>query len=68
MKQVRALKMGYYNNARVREGQVFHLKDDKQYSKEWMEIIDESQPRPSHQVKYQGRKQTHIVDNSDDVI
>ncbi len=69
MKQVRATKMGYYNNARIKEGQMFYVKDDKHFSKEWMEVVQENSV--SHHNVNQNltrRKPSQIVDNSDDVI
>jgi len=69
MKQVRALRLGYYNNARIREGQVFYIKNDKEFSKLWMEEIGEDEsPRSRNQIKPQGRRPSYIVDNSDEVI
>lgn len=35
--QVKATQMGYYQNRRIREGEIFHLEDAKHYSKKWME-------------------------------
>jgi hypothetical protein len=53
--QVRAIKLGYYNHARIKEGEVFILKERKgvdrdgnkitmspeqQFSSKWMECVD----------------------------
>lgn len=35
--QVKATQMGYYQNRRVREGEIFHLEDKAHFSKKWME-------------------------------
>lgn len=71
MKQVRALKMGYYNNARIREGQIFYVKNDKEISKEWMEVLSEesvSNNKMHGARNMSTRRPTQVVDHSDEVI
>lgn len=34
--KVEAIKKGYYNHKRVKEGDVFFIKDEKAFSKNWM--------------------------------
>ncbi len=43
--KVRALRLGYYNHRRRREGEVFELLSDKSYSDKWMEKIEGETPR-----------------------
>ena len=38
--KVKALKMGYYDGLRRREGAVFSLSDEKHFSSKWMEKLD----------------------------
>lgn len=42
--KVRATKLGFYNNLRRREGDVFVLRDSNQFSKKWMEEVPASTP------------------------
>ena len=35
--KVKAKRLGYYNHKRVGEGQKFHLREDSDFSHEWME-------------------------------
>lgn len=39
--KVRAIKLGYYDHKRRREGAVFNLFDKKDFSKSWMESLEE---------------------------
>jgi hypothetical protein len=41
--KVKAIADGYYNNRRVKAGQVFALADDGDFSKRWMEKDDSDQ-------------------------
>ena len=34
--KVRAIRLGYYDNIRIKEGQAFRLKHDEDFSKKWM--------------------------------
>lgn len=38
--KVRAIKMGYYNHIRQREGVEFTLTDSKHFSSKWMERVN----------------------------
>lgn len=38
--QVRALDTGYYEHKRRREGDLFDLRDEKDFSEKWMEAVD----------------------------
>jgi len=50
--QVKATKMGYYNHKRVREGAEFTIKSEKEFSKNWMEKLDEDEaPVPAKKGK-----------------
>jgi hypothetical protein len=44
--KVKAKFMGFYDNKRIKEGQVFELKDDSYFSERWMEKAD-SELEPS---------------------
>jgi hypothetical protein len=37
--RVRALKLGYYDDARRREGDVFTIRNEKEFSRLWMERV-----------------------------
>jgi hypothetical protein len=42
--RVRATKMGYFNEERKREGDVFVLPSSRYFSKKWMEIVPDRTP------------------------
>lgn len=42
--KVRALKLGFYNNLRRREGDVFVLRDSNQFSQKWMVQVPNATP------------------------
>lgn len=44
--KVKAKMMGYYQDSRVREGEVFELKDEKHFSERWMEKVDADAEAP----------------------
>ena len=50
--KVRAIRLGFYDGARRKPGEVFDLKDDKLFSKLWMEQLgvrkeaDDGKPEP----------------------
>ena len=43
--KVRATQMGYYDLKRRREGDVFEIKTEKEFSKKWMEKLDSKSSR-----------------------
>lgn len=49
--KVKATKMGQYDHRRIREGQMFILKDKKDFSHRWMESLEEEKPKKSAPVK-----------------
>jgi hypothetical protein len=48
--KVKALKLGYYDNKRRREGQVFDIKNEKEFSEKWMEYVEKDE-KPSVKVE-----------------
>ena len=38
--KVRATRVGYYDHARRREGDVFTIANEQAFSKNWMEVVD----------------------------
>lgn len=42
--KVRATQLGYYNKRRQRPGVVFVLKNPSDYSSNWMEAVDRTEP------------------------
>lgn len=36
---VEAIRLGYYGNKRIREGQMFNIKDETEFSKQWMKKV-----------------------------
>lgn len=56
--QVRALRLGYYDNKRRREGQVFHM-DDSEFHKDgkgkvsypsWVEPVGKNKPKAHQEI------------------
>jgi hypothetical protein len=45
MIEVVATQMGYINNRRMKEGQHFELKNEKQFSNKWMKKVEEEKPK-----------------------
>jgi hypothetical protein len=43
--KVEAIRLGYYDMKRRRPGQVFVLKSEKEFSKEWMAAVDGNGPK-----------------------
>lgn len=40
--RVKAISVGYYNSSLVNPGDIFELNNEKDYSKNWMEKIEDS--------------------------
>jgi len=40
MIKVKALQIGYFNHTRIKEGQIFEIKNMQQFSKTWMDKVD----------------------------
>ncbi len=58
--------IGYYNNKRVRGGEVFVIKDEKEFSEKWMEKVDDNAKSEKKKVEKrepvpltEGRKAIH---------
>jgi len=49
--KVRAIRLGYYNHRRRREGEIFELLDDKAFSNKWMESLEEETPKVKPKAK-----------------
>jgi hypothetical protein len=49
--RVEATRIGYYGNKRIREGQQFNLKNEKDFSKEWMISLDSKQAKAASKDK-----------------
>lgn len=62
--KVRAIRLGYYNHKRRREGEIFEVLDDKAFSKVWMEKIGEA-PKPKPKAS---PKEPVSQDSSEEVI
>ena len=43
--EVVATQMGYIYNRRMKEGQHFELKNEKQFSSKWMKKVEEEKPK-----------------------
>ena len=51
---VEAIRLGYYGNKRVREGQMFYVASEKEFSATWMKEISQEGAKkvePKKQVK-----------------
>lgn len=63
--QVRATKLGYYNLKRKKEGEVFSIKSEKEFSKSWMEPVDGHAPKLKAKEQKQKPKVTESVSDAD---
>ena len=61
--KVKALKLGYYKDQRIKEGQVFHLKDEKHFSELWMAKLEEAK-----EPKKSKKKVEEKVEDSDALV
>lgn len=52
---VKAIRLGFFGNKRVKAGQFFHIKSEKEFSKEWMEKADLEEP-----VEKKSKKKTAV--------
>lgn len=62
--KVRATRLGYYNHRRRREGDIFELLDENQFSKVWMERLDGETPK----VKKSKKEEPEAQSPSEEVI
>lgn len=62
--KVRAIRLGYYNHRRRREGDIFELLDDKAFSEKWMEKLDGKKSK----VKSVEREEQESQSPSEEVI
>lgn len=65
--KVKAKRMGYYNHKRRSEGSVFHLKDEKEFSKNWMVEIKFEEVKPKKKST-KANKNEEVVDLNEEVI
>jgi len=57
--RVKALKSGYYDNRRVKEGKEFDLLDESHFSKKWMIVVkDEVEEVASKEEVVESRPRT----------
>jgi len=63
--QVRATKMGYYNHKRVREGVEFTIKNEKEFSANWMEKLDEEEAPVPAAKKGKGKAKAEAEPEAD---
>lgn len=47
--KVKATRLGFYGNSRIKEGVTFEIKSEQEFSKNWMEYIDK--PKKKKKVK-----------------
>lgn len=59
--KVRALKLGYFDNRRIREGEEFFIKDMAQKGK-WMELV-EAEPAIVKEEKKEAKKEEAKADS-----
>ena len=62
--KVKATKLGFYNNIRVKEGTVFNIESEKHFSNVWMKAIDSK----DKEVKEEPAKKRRPSKTSQDVI
>lgn len=60
--KVRATQLGYYGYARRRVGDIFDIKTEKEFSKKWMEKLDDVDDVPKREkvVEPRGGKPTGL--------
>lgn len=54
--KVRATQLGYYDHRRRREGDVFHLFKEEDFSAKWMELLEEAAPKKKKAKKKASKK------------
>ncbi len=66
---VKATRLGFFGHKRIKEGQFFHLKDESQFSKIWMEKVEEeTQKKPKKPVKKEEPEIVEFDSEDQDVI
>jgi len=65
--KVVATKLGFYNNVRVRDGEVFEVKE-KLFSKNWMEPVSEDEKKPSKKLAQKVPEKVESSPSNSDVI
>lgn len=66
---VKAIRLGFFGHKRIKEGQFFHLKDEKQFSSIWMEKVeDESSKKQKKQPKKEEPELVEFDSEEQDVI
>lgn len=68
MFEVVATKMGYFNDRRMREGQHFMIKSEKQFSSKWMKKVEELEETKKVVAKKKSSLGTLIKLEEEDVI
>lgn len=62
--KVKALRLGYYGNQRVKEGKIFELEGLGDFSHRWMEAVDfEPPPRVGPIVPFLGQHLPTVKEN-----
>ncbi len=59
--KVKAIRLGYYDNARRKEGNIFHIKSEEEFSKVWMEKVSDKKPTPTKKVKEVKTSDTEVI-------
>ena len=68
--KVRALKLGYYDHKRRREGEEFHLFNAEDFSEKWMEMLEKA-PAKKKVAKKKAKaaaKKEEVVSSDSEVI
>ena len=65
--KVRAVKPGYYGDKRRKEGESFFLKDEKHFSKKWMEAVAKEEA-PKKKAPRRKKKEEVEVNLNEEVI
>lgn len=55
--------VGYYDLQRMRAGDVFDLDDEKDFSKRWMEKVDEKTPLTRRKIHYERAEEKKAIEN-----
>tara|TARA_R110002012_G_scaffold239664_2_gene413707 strand:- start:2467 stop:2658 length:192 start_codon:yes stop_codon:yes gene_type:complete len=58
--KVKATRLGFYGNSRIKEGVTFEIKSEEEFSEKWMEYIDK--PKKKKKAKKESEGDTPKVD------
>jgi hypothetical protein len=66
--KVKAIRLGFYDQRRRREGDVFHLSDPEHFSKNWMVKVEKSESKRESREKEKSKAFESIVQSSNSEV